>query len=126
MRQAPYEQGVILAVSIRNPNQPATSNRVPDCVHVFRVGRIGPEQRNEVVNAGTAFVLVFAVRRNAESLAHVLLMKAPQPGAGADTAEPLDLGRAPGWPFDEDSQQPSASFLFGAAADNISLDKISH
>jgi hypothetical protein len=78
-------------VSVSACNQPVVSDRVKKSGHILhRVGGVGFEEVNDVADAGAALVLIFACRGNAERLAHVLLMDAPQAGGRADAVEALD------------------------------------
>src|SRR5208283_3111541 len=85
------EQRIILAVGVRAGNKPVVSDGIEEGAHIFwRICRIGFQQFDNVAYSRSTFALIFACRRNAERLAHVLLMDATQTGSGAGAVVALD------------------------------------
>jgi hypothetical protein len=71
-------QGVILGMCVDTDDQPVECDGIDKSVHILaRFTGVGPAQLDNVIDAGTTFVLVFVRGQDGESLKDIFLMDTP-------------------------------------------------
>jgi hypothetical protein len=72
-------------------DQPVECDGIDKSVNILaRFAGVGPEQLDNIVDAGTTFVLVFVLGKYSESLTDIFLMDAPYSRFGAEAVVALD------------------------------------
>jgi hypothetical protein len=85
------EQSVILRMCVGTDDQPVECDGIDKSVHILaRFTGVGPEQLDNIIDAGTTFILVFLRGQDGESLTDIFLMDTPYSHFGAEAVIALD------------------------------------